>query len=314
MEKLKEYFKDDKILITGASGLVGRNLFEFFKIAGLNVIGTCHSHNYEDLIQCDLTNYEETNNLLVREKVQYVFMLATKTYGAGVMSTHPEVLIRDNLAMNSNMLELCYYNKIKKVLYISSSTVYQEANYPIREDELDLNEPPFSLYYGVGWVKRYTEKLCEFYNKLGLNIVMVRPGNIYGEYDKYDEGAHFIPAIIKKIVDNQNPLVIWGTGKAYRNLFYVKNLIRDILLVMINYNSINPLNISSDTNASVKEIVDLLVKISNYEGEVVYDPTKPDAIKYRSLDITKFNNLFGIQKYTSLEKGLTNTFNWIKNN
>lgn len=311
MNNLKEYFGDDKILITGASGLVGRNLFEYFKKQDLNVIGTYYSHSHKDLINCDLTDYKQTKRVL--EDVKYVFMLATKTYGAGIMSTHPEVLIRENLAMNSNILELCYYNKVKKVLYISSSTVYQEANYPIKEEELDLNKDPFSLYYGVGWVKRYTEKLCEFYNKLGLNIVMVRPGNIYGKYDKYNEKAHFIPAIIKRILDNQNPLIIWGTGEAYRNLIFVEDLIRDILLVMMNYNSVSPLNISSDTNASVKEIVDLLIKIANYKGKVIYDPNKPDAIKYRSLDRTKFNNIFGKQDYTSLEEGLTYTLNWIKN-
>lgn len=308
----RDYFKDDKILIAGASGLLGRNVFELFKSNGLNVIGTMNSRIYDDLIKCDLTNYEETRELIERENVQYVLMFAAVAHGVGVLASKPETLIRPNLIMNSNLLELSYYKKIKKFFFCSSSSVYHEANHHVKEKEYLLDREPSGYYFGNGWMKRYLEKLCEFYHKQGMNIVMMRPGNIYGKYDKSNENAHFIPAIIQRILGNPEELVIWGDGTPYKHLVYAEDLARDVMLMMTGYDSIEPLNVASDTTATVKEIVDMLVKISDFKGKVVYDPTKPDAIKYRGLNTDKFESIFGKQKYTSLEDGLIKTFDWIK--
>lgn len=306
------YFKDDKILITGASGLLGRHLFNYLKEQGCNVVGVCNSKKQSDLLSYDLTSFEANKELLAKEEPQYVFMLANKNFGAGVMSTTPEVLIRDNLAMNSNMLELCYHNNVKKVMFVSSSTVYQECDHPIMESELDLNQDPFGLYFGVAWVKRYTEKLCEFYSRRGLNINIIRPVGIYGEYDKLGVGSHFLPAIAQRILDNPPYLEVWGDGKTFRNLIYAPDLVRDMLLVMVNYNNDYPMNIASDTNVYVEDVVNLLVKITGYKGDVLYNHSKPDALKYRTLDNSMFNEIIGKQEYTSLEEGLTNTVEWIK--
>jgi GDP-L-fucose synthase len=313
VNNIKEYFGEDKVLVTGASGLLGRNVYEYLKSFGVNVIGTYNTHLKEGLVKCDLTDYEETKALLEKENIKYVFIFAAIAHGVGILSAQPETLIRRNLIINSNLLELSYYTKVKKVFFCSSSSVYQEANYHIKEADYDLNIPPSSYYFGNGWMKRYLEKLCEFYKKLGLNVIMMRPGNIYGKYDKSDVNAHFIPAIIQRILGNPEKLVIWGDGTPYKNLIYAEDLARDVVLMMTNYDQIQPLNVASDTNATVGEIVNILVKISGYKGEVVYDPTKPNAIQYRGLDTTKFNTLFGKQTYTPLEEGLTKTFNWIKN-
>ena len=304
-------FADDKILVTGASGLVGRNLFLYLKEKGFNVVGTYNSHYKPDLVRCDLRDYNQTRELL--KDIKYVFMFAAVAHGVGILATKPETLIRENLIMNANLLELCYYAKVKKVLFCSSSSVYPEANYHIKEEECDLNKEPSKYYFGNGWMKRYLEKLCEFYHRLGMNIVIMRPGNIYGKYDKSDVNAHFIPAIIQRILGNPIVLEIWGDGTPYKHLIYAEDLARDVTMIMADYDSIEPINVASDTTATVGEIVDLLVKISGYRGKVVYDPTKPDAIKYRGLDTTKFATIFGRQKYTSLEKGLTKTFDWIRN-
>jgi GDP-L-fucose synthase len=309
---MKQYFKNDPILVTGASGLAGRNLFLYLQKQGLNVVGTYHNHYHTGLTQCDLRDYRKTQKLLETKNIKYVFMFAAVAHGVGILSAHPETLIRENLVMNANLLELCYYAKVKKVLFCSSSSVYHEADHHVKEEEYDLNKEPSRYYFGNGWMKRYLEKLCEFYNRLGMNIVIMRPGNIYGKYDKSDVNAHFIPAIIQRILGEPKTLEIWGDGTPYKHLIYAEDLARDATLLMTGYDSIKPINASSDTNATVKEIVDLLVKISGYKGEVFYNPTKPDAIKYRGLDTTKFTNLFGKQKYTPLEEGLTTTFNWIK--
>lgn len=311
--QVNNFFGEDKILVTGASGLLGRNVYKYLKSHGLNVVGTYHNHSKPDLIKCDLTDYKQTKELLERENIKYVFMFAAIAHGVGILSIRPETLIRENLMITSNMLELCYYAKVKKVFFCSSSSVYHEANYHIKEEEYDLNKEPSKYYFGNGWMKRYSEKLCEFYNRLGMKVVMMRPGNIYGKYDKSDVNAHFIPAIIQRLLGNPKELEIWGDGTPYKNLIYAEDLARDSVLMMTGYDSIQPLNVASDTNATVGEIVNLLVKIAKYEGKIVYNSSKPNAIQYRGLDTTKFNNIFGKQKYTSLEEGLVTTFRWIKN-
>lgn len=310
MTNIKEYFKNKRICITGASGFVGRNLCNFLKSQDLNVIGTCFSKPSNDLIQCDLTKYEEVEKIV--DGIDYVFMIATKTYGAGVVKENPCALVRENLYLNANTLEACYRKKVKKVLFISSSTVYQESNYLLAEEDLDLNKPTFSLYEGVGGVKRYSEQLCKFYSTLGLKVNIVRPTNIYGTLDHFDDKtAHFIPAVTRRIVERQNPLVIWGKGNVIKNLIYIDDFIRDVLKIFTQYDGIDPFNICSNEYYSVRQIVNTILDICNYNIEPIYDPAKPDAIPYRGLLRTKFDSIFGKEQYTTLYDGLSNVVSWI---
>lgn len=309
---IKEYFKDDKILCTGASGFVGRNLYEFLKSQDLNVTGTYNSNGFKGLKYLDLTS-KGIMDFFKIHKFKYVFMAATKTYGAGIMAKSPEALVTDNIIMNANTLDACFKNNVKKVLFISSSCVYQEAYHALTEDELDLNKPPYKLYEGVGWVKRYTEQLCKFYSGLGMPCVAVRPTNIYGKYDKYGEGAHFIPSIIKRYLEVQNPLQIWGKGHSFKNLIYINDFIRDILKVFVGYDSPEPLNLCSDNYHSIKEIVDKITTLKKGYIDIVYDPTKPDSIPYRAISRNKFDSILGKEEYTDLLRGLTETKTWMKN-
>ncbi len=304
--------KRAKYLITGASGFVGRNLYEYLKKANYDVIGTYYSKPVDGLIQCDLTDYKQVDK--ITDGIDYIFAIATKTYGAGVVRSNPNALVRENLYLNSNILDLAFQKKIKKVLLVSSSTVYQVAYKPLTEEELDLNKEPYATYMGVGWVKRYTEKMAKFYKKHGLNVNLVRPTGIYGKYDKYEEGkSHFLPAIIKRVLENQNPLIIWGSGHNVRDMIYIDNFIRDILLIFNNYNSVEPLNLCSGRLTTISEIVDIIVKYCDYKGEIIYDTTKPDAIPYRALCRNKFDTLFGKQNYKQLEDGIKNVIDWMHN-
>lgn len=303
--------KTSKILITGASGFVGRNLYEYLKGQGYDVIGTYYSKPVEGLVYCDLTDYKQVDK--ITNGIDYIFAIATKTYGAGIMAIDPNALIRENLYLNTNMLDLCFKKKIKKLMFVSSSTIYQPCHRPLAEEELDLNKEPYYTYQGVGWVKRYTEKLCEFYKNLGVNINIVRPTGIYGKYDKYEEGkSHFMPAIIKRVLKNQNPLVIWGSGYNQRDMIYIDDFIRDILIIFNDYDSIEPLNLCSGRMTTIREIVDIIVKICDYKGEITYDKTKPDAIPYRALSRNKYDSLFGIQTYKKLEEGIKEVVEWMR--
>ena len=265
-----------------------------------------------DLYYCDLTDYKQINNLIEKLNIKYIFMLAAKSYGIGTLKDSPTAMARDTITMDSNILEAAFHNKVKKIMYVSSSTVYQESFKPLSEEDLDLNQDPYRIYMGVGWVKRYVEKLCEFYSQLGLNINIVRPTNVYGPHDKYQEGkAHVIPAIIKRALEGQNPLVIWGQGYCIKDLIYIDDFIRDMLKVTMYHNEVDAFNLCSCISLTINEIVDVILK--NFEGLTkVYDITKPESIPYKSVLRNKLDSLYGKESYMSIDEGIKKTILWLK--
>jgi len=309
------FFKGKKVLITGASGFIGRNLFEKMKELEADVIGTRFKNMtyMSDLTYCDLTDYKQIDNIIKVKKIDYVFMVAARTYGARVLKEEPTAMVRDTITMDANVLEASRIHKVKKVSYISSSTVYQESYNTLSENDLDWNKNPYHVYMGVGWVKRYIEKLCEFYSQIGLPTVVVRPTNVYGKYDKYEEGkSHFVPAIIKRVLEGQNPLQVWGTGYAVKDLIYVDDFIRDLLKVFVHCDKFDVFNICYGEDYTIKEIVQEIVKIIDSTRTIIFDPSKPDSIPFKSVTRNKLDSLYGKESYTSLNEGLKKVIEWMK--
>ena len=308
------FFKNKKVLVTGASGFVGRNMFNKMKKLDANVVGTYFSHKVEGLTYCDLTSYEQVDNLM--ENVDYVFMIAAKTYGAGTLKSNPASMVKDTVTMDGNILEAAYKYKVKKVSYISSSVVYQKSFNILSEDDLDWNKDPAKVYMGVGWVKRYVEKLCAFYSQLGLPIDIVRPTNIYGPYDKYKEDeSHVVPALVKRAIDKQNPYIVWGDGHAVKDFIFVDDFIRDMLMIF-KRDGYDTYNLCSGKLTTIKEVVDsILDSVYNWpecEPKIIYDITKPNSIPFKSINRNKFDSIFGKQQYTDLGWGLVKVIKWLK--
>ena len=290
-----------KHLVLGASGFIGRNLFEYLCNLGYDMSDA----------KCDLTNQYSAEMVIGGN--DYVWMMAANTYGLGVLSKHPEKLVHDNLVMNANVLEACYKHKVKKVLMVSSSVVYQDSKKCLKEEDLDLNEQPYHLYQGVGWVKRYTEQLARFYNTLGLNVITVRPTGVYGKYDKLDETkSHVIPALIKKFLSGSDKVEIWGLGSNIKDFVYIDDFIRDIVGLMEVYNSPEPLNICSGELHSIKEIAEIIAEITGFNGDIVYNLDKPETIAIKHISNEKIRQILG-NDYISLREGLAKTIEWVKN-
>ena len=301
-----------KVLVIGASGFIGRNLYETLEAQGVDVTGSQFTGSDSRFVCCDLTNYEMTK-LLIKD-YDYVFMAAAKTYGVGLFANRPEALVRESVVMNANVFHACYETGVKKLLYISSSVVYQDGFKPFTEEDLDLNQETFPIYKGVGWVKRYAEQLASFYNHIGLDVVVVRPTNVYGKYDSFEEGkSHFIPAIIQRCLAGGDKLVVWGSGNNQKASIYIDDFIRNILLVFDRYNDASPINVCSGQLHSIKEIVDCIVDVCGFKGKVVFDPSKPESVPYKSVLINKFDSLIGKQEYTELSVGLAKTKEWLAN-
>ncbi len=303
-------------MVAGGTGLVGTNLTKKLKDLGADVSSSYFSKPpfllKEIYKQFDFTKFEDC--LSATKGMDYVIICAAQSFGAKTMKENPGLYILPNLKINANLLEACRINKVEKVIFTSSSTVYQETDYPIKENELDLNKPPYEFYFGAGWLNRYIEQLAKFYCKFyEIKIGILRPINIYGPFDKFDdEKSNVIPALIKRALKKENPFAVWGDGSAIRDFIYVDDFIDDLLDVLDKYCVCDPVNVGSGEKLTIKAIVDVILDICGHKIIPQYDKTKPTGIAYRVLNLDKFESLFGKKKRTPFKEGILNTVNWYK--
>lgn len=302
------------VLVAGGTGLVGTNLTHRLLTLGAHVRATYCSHKPVDMNgiyqRFDLTEFDDC--LEATRDIDDVVICAAVTSGAKIMKEQPSSLILPNLKINAGLLEACRVNRVERVLLISSSTVYQEAAFPIREDQLDLNQQPYELYRGVAWMKRYLEQLAGFYAaRYGMRIGIVRPSNIYGPHDKFDpETAHVLPALIRRAVEKETPYVVWGDGKAVRDFIYVEDLVGDLLDVLEHHCVGDPINLASGQALTIAEAVEVILDVCGHHVRPVYDPSKPDAIPYRRLDTTNFEQRLSRKARTPFREGIRRTVAW----
>ncbi len=217
-----DFFKGKKVLITGGAGLLGTNITQRLVSGGIQVQSTYFSRippeHLKKHYQCyDFTKYEDC--LAATQNQDYVIICAVQASGVTGMAQSPTASILPNLEIHAGLLEACCQNEVDKAVWISSSTVYQEAPFPIKEEQLDLNQQPYDLYQGIGWVYRYIEQLVRcYYEKRGLQIGVLRTSNIYGPYDRFDDKkSHVIPALIKRALNKETPFFVWGDGETIRD-------------------------------------------------------------------------------------------------
>ena len=211
-------------LVAGSAGLMGTTALLRLKDApGVNVKAVYHrrgprvSADNIAHVQADLRNVDACKK--VAEGIDYVFMFAAVLSTAPVIARNPVSHITSNLIMNAQMLEASYFAGVKKFVWLSSSTGYPESRHPLKEDDMFAGNPP-DVYFSVGWMSRYTEVLCRMYStklKNPMPVVILRPTTIYGEYEGFDfEKCHMLPALVRRVCDREDPLVVWGDGQNRR--------------------------------------------------------------------------------------------------
>jgi GDP-L-fucose synthase len=253
---------------------------------------------------------------IVRD-MDYVFMCAANTAGAAVMASTPLVHVTPNIIMNSQMLEAAYFAKVKKFIWLSSNAAYPPSgDRPVTEEEM-FNGDPYDTYYGVGWMKRYTEILCKLYSeklKNPMTTVVLRPSNIYGPYDDFDFAtSHMMAATIRKVIERHNPIQVWGTGDDVRDLIYIDDFIDAVVLAAEKIERFDPINIGLGKGYSIKDILQITLEVVGFkDAEIVYDPTKPSMIPIRLIDTTKAEGLLGFKAITDLKEGIKKTVEWYK--
>lgn len=293
----------DKIYIAGHRGMVGSAVHRKLTREGFTNI-VCRTS-----AELNLTNQVDVANFFEKEKPKYVFLAAAKVGGIGANNTYRAQFIYENLMIQNNIIHNSYLNGVEKLMFFGSSCIYPKlAPQPLQEESLltgilePTNEP-----YAIAKISGI--KMCEAYrDQYGCNYVSVMPTNLYGPNDNYHpENAHVLPALIRKFhegkIANAPFVEVWGSGMPLREFLFVDDLAAAAFLLMQNYNEKMFLNIGSGEDLSIKDLALLIKGIVGFEGELRFNPDKPDGTPRKLMDVSKIKSL-GWNPSVSLTDGI----------
>lgn len=304
---------NSKIFVAGHRGLVGSALIRKLMRDGYTNILT------KNKSELDLRNQKDVSEFFQDEKPEYVFLSTAKVGGIGYNKSVPADFIRENLQIQTNVIDSAYNNKCKKLLFLGSACIYPKlAPVPIKEEylmtgPLEETNISYSLAKIAGYMmcKKYTEQY-------GFSTVSVMPNNVYGINDNFIvEQSHVIPGFINKFVtakDKNLPTVTcFGDGSPTREFLFSDDLADGLVFLMENYSDPEIINIGPENEVSIKELSELIIKEVGYSGEVIWDSTKPNGTPRRALDTSKMSSL-GWKAKTPLNEGLKITVDWFISN
>jgi GDP-L-fucose synthase len=303
--------RDAKIYVAGHPGLVGSAIVRHLEAQGFSDLLT-RTH-----AELDLTDQAAVAEFFADEHPEYVFLAAAKVGGILANDTYPAEFLRDNLAIQTNVIHSAWKNGTKKLAFLGSSCIYpKHAKQPMSEDQL-LTGPlePTNEWYAIAKIAGI--KMCQAYRKqYGFDAISLMPTNLYGPGDNFDlQSSHVLPAMIRKFHEaktNGNATVtLWGTGSPKREFLHVDDLADAAVFLMQNYSSPEIINVGVGKDVSIKELAILIQQIVGHQGNIVWDASKPDGTPRKLLDVGRLNGL-GWQATTGLEDGIANTYEWFK--
>ena len=301
--------KDSKIYVAGHRGLVGSAIVRNLEERGYtNIIYRTHK-------ELDLTRQVEVEKFFEEEKPEYVFLAAAKVGGIHANNTRPAEFIYDNLMIESNIIHSTYKYGVKKLLFLGSSCIYPKfANQPIKEEYFLTGElEPTNEAYAIAKITGI--ELCKFYRRqYGCDFISAMPTNLYGINDNFDlETSHVLPALIRKFheakINNQEEVVMWGTGKPLREFMYVDDLADALVHLMLNYSDEIHVNMGTGKDLSIGELAQIVKEVVGYEGKIVNDLSKPDGTPRKLLDVSRLEAT-GWKYKTELREGIEKVYKW----
>lgn len=299
-----------KAIVTGGTGMIGREVVRLLCEAGAEVtsvsLDRVEVHPQAKPVYGDLSDLKFC--LDVAQGVDYVFHVAGIKGSVVVTKEKPASFFVPLLMMNTNMLEAARRNNVKKVLYTSSIGAYQSAEV-FREHDNDFSQPPMDMF--PGWAKRMAELQVEAYRiQYGLeNFAIVRPSNIYGPGDNFDEAnAMVIPTLMARVRRGDKPVLIWGDGSAVRDFLHATDCARGMILACLRGTHSKPINLGCGYGITIREMVETLQQVTPFEA--FFDTTKPSGFPKRVMDGTKAEEVIGFKPEVSLLEGLKGTWEW----
>lgn len=295
---------NSKIYIAGHNGMVGSAIYRNLIAKGFSNIVTRTSS------ELDLRDTLAVAAFFAQEQPEYVFLAAAKVGGIVANNTYRADFLYDNLMIQNNVIHQSHLHKVKKLLFLGSSCIYPKlAPQPLKEDYLltGLLEPtnePYAIAKIAGI------KMCDAYrSQYNCSFISVMPTNLYGPNDNYDlQTSHVLPAMMRKFheakINQQSEVLLWGDGSPLREFLHVDDLAEACWFLMQQYDESGPINIGTGIDLSIKELAYLIKKMVGYEGEIIWDSSKPNGTPRKLMDVSKINTL-GWSATIPLEKGVT---------
>jgi len=303
-----------RIAVTGGKGFLGTHLIKKLEECG------CRQISIIDLPQYNLTNIVDIRKMFEENKPEIIIHLAAKVGGIGFNQEKPAELFYDNIIMGTQLMHEAYLHGVEKFVALGTICAYPKFTpVPFKEEDL-WNGYPEETNAPYGLAKKMMLVQSQSYRQqYGFNSIFLLPVNLYGPGDNFNpRSSHVIPALIKKCVDaienKENKIEIWGTGLATREFFYVEDAAYAIYLATESYNNSEPVNIGAGYEISIRQLTELIVKLTGFTGNVVWDRSKPDGQPRRMLDTSKALAQFGFQAKTDLQTGLKKTIEWYREN
>jgi GDP-L-fucose synthase len=303
--------KSSRIYVAGHGGLVGSAICRRLQRDG-----------YSNLIvrgrqELNLFERPAVDAFFESEKPEYVFLAAARVGGILANSTYPVEFLRDNLAIEINVLDAAYRHGVKKIANLGSSCIYPKlAPQPIKEEYL-LTGPlePTNEWYAIAKIAGI--KLAQAYwQQYGFRAISLMPTNLYGPGDQFDlKSSHVLPALLRKAhearVNNAPEMMVWGSGNPRREFLHVDDLADAAVFLMLHYDDPGIINVGVGTDVTIRELAELMCRVTGFEGRLQFDASKPDGTPRKLLDVSRLSSL-GWRARIGLEEGVRDTYRWFQ--
>ncbi|WP_404991693.1 GDP-L-fucose synthase family protein [Cupriavidus pauculus] len=298
-----------KIYVAGHRGLAGSSIVRRLRAAGYNnLVQRTHA-------ELDLTDQGAVEAFFETERPEYVFLAAAKVGGIHANNTYPAEFIRDNLAIQTNVIHSAWKNGARKLLFLGSSCIYPKfAPQPMPESCLLTGElEPTNEWYAIAKIAGI--KMCQAYRRqYGFDAISLMPTNLYGPGDNFDlQNSHVLPALLRKFHEarmrRDEEVVVWGTGTPRREFMHVDDLGAAAVFLMENYSDEAFVNVGVGSDVSIRELAEIVKEVTGFQGRIVQDTSKPDGTPRKLMDVSRLDSL-GWKAQVELREGVAQTYAW----